>query len=99
MFLFKNIIKNSNDTKIPKPKNSIFILINWDIIPTIQADIGTAHNAPALNIDATRDKNSCFTFLIIITCSTKVKSKIPTPSKNTIMANDIYKLFIFYITN
>ena len=82
MFLLNDCNIYNITTAIQNPINSILILVNSEITPTIHDTTGVAHNAPALNIEATLGKYSPGTLLSIIICSGKFKNNAPTPNTN-----------------
>ena len=80
MFLLNDCNIYNITTAIQNPINSILILVNSEIAPTIHDTTGVAHNAPALNIEATLGKYSPGTLLSIIICSGKFKNNAPNIS-------------------
>ena len=57
MFLLNDCNIYNITTAIQNPINSILILVNSEITPTIHDTTGVAHNAPALNIEKHREEN------------------------------------------
>lgn len=90
MFLLNDCNIYNITTAIQNPINSILILVNSEITPTIHDTTGVAHNAPALNIEATLGKYSPGTLLSIIICSGKFKNNAPTPNTNISIDNATY---------